>query len=264
MPMRIQVFGPLRVLADDARPAMTSVPGRTNRQVLQILAAHSGRPVSKDRLVDLLWESGPPDHPRQVVEHHVAEVRRGLYAQTPHGDTVVRCERAGYRLDLDRVSIDLAEFKAAVDDLSTWLHLDRVRHALELSERELFEDEPDADWAVETRREVRRRRCDLLVRAAELDLAAGDPLAAVRDAGDALGIEPHLEAAHRVLVCAYYVCGEPGLALSAYRTCRDRLVDDCGVEPSPHTRSVHEAVFRGLGVADVMRRLTVPQGLRTA
>jgi DNA-binding SARP family transcriptional activator len=262
--MTIKVFGPLRVHSDDVALATAGVAGRKPRQVLQILAAHPGSPVSRDRLIDLLWESGPPADPVGAIEHYVAQLRRGLRGRTTSVPSVVRSESAGYRLDLDRVQVDLAEFTAAADDLRTWLSIDRVRDALAISRAELFEDEPDADWASETRDEVRRRRCTLLVRAAELDLAAGDPLAAVRDASRAIQTDPHDESAHRALMCAYYVRGDQERALAAYRSCRVRLVADLGTEPAAHTRSMHEAVLRQGRIPDVLRRLTLPEGLRSA
>jgi DNA-binding SARP family transcriptional activator len=139
-----------------------------------------------------------------------------------------------------------------------------VREALLLSEGEAFADEPDSDWAIEVRREIAGRRSDLLVRAAELGLADGDPLSAARDAAEAIVLEPHLESAHRALIAAHYVHGDQARALSAYRNLRDRLVVELGVEPTPHTRALHEAVLRHSRTDEVLRRLTVPQGLRSA
>jgi DNA-binding SARP family transcriptional activator len=262
--MQIRVFGPLRVIDGDVVLSSRGFDGRKPRQVLEILCAHHGRAVSKDRLADLLWGDGPPADPSGSIEHYVAVLRRRLRGRQRECVSVVQTEGSGYRLDVDRASLDLAEFRRAVADLATWMQLDRVRAALLLSEGDVFADEPDAEWAVEARREVHGRRCDLLVRAAELGLAQGDPLAAARDAADAVLLEPHLESAHRALIAAHYLHGDQSRALAAYQALRSRLVVDLGVEPTPHTRSMHDAVLRHHRSADVLRRLTVPQGLRSA
>ena len=259
----IHVFGPLRIVEADVGLTTRGLDGRKPRQVLQLLAAHA-RPVSKDRLVDLLWPTQPPVDPRGAVEHYVAVLRRYLERRSAVGGAVVRTEAAGYALDLDLVSVDLVDFTRAVADLTTWVSLDRVRDALQLSDAEPFADEPDAAWACDVRTDVAARRCDLLVRAAELGLAYGDPVTAARDAADAIATEPHLESAHRVLIAAHYVHGDQARALTVYQSLRRRLVAELGVEPTPHTQSVHDAVLRHSRPADILRRLTVPPGLRSA
>jgi DNA-binding SARP family transcriptional activator len=198
------------------------------------------------------------------VEHYVAVLRRRLRLAGDSQPSVVTTDASGYRLDIEATWLDLAQFRSAAADLTTWLHLGRVREALFLSEGEAFADEPDSDWAIEVRREIAGRRSDLLVRAAELGLADGDPLSAARDAAEAIVLEPHLESAHRALIAAHYVHGDQARALSAYRNLRDRLVVELGVEPTPHTRALHEAVLRHSRTDEVLRRLTVPQGLRSA
>lgn len=264
MSMRILVFGQLRVIDCDAVLTSRAFDGRKPRQVLEILAAHAGRAVSKGRLADLLWWDSPPNDPNGSIEHYVAVLRRCIHGRAPVAAPVVETVGASYRLDIDRVSVDLAEFRAAVIDVLTWVHLDRVRAALRLSASEAFADEPDAGWAEAVRREVEGRRCDLLVRAAELALAEGDTLGAARDASDAIDIEPHLESAHRALIAAHYLHGDQARALASFRCLRDRLVSELGVEPTPHTHALHTAILNHGRPDDIMRRLTVPQGLRSA
>jgi SARP family transcriptional regulator, regulator of embCAB operon len=264
MSMRIQVFGPLTVVAGDVVVTQSGFHGRKPRQVLQILAAHGGRAVSKDRLVDLLWNDEPPGDPGGAVEHYVALLRRGLHGRGRTSETVVQTEGAGYRLDLERTSLDLVEFSRAVEDVATWLHLDRVREALRVSESDIFVDEPYAPWAMDIRDVVRRQRCDLLVRAAELGLAQGDTRSAIRDATEAIDREPHLESAYRVLMCAHYVRGDQARALDTFQQCRQKLDDDLGIVPTSHTRDLYQAVLCQSSAEDVHRRLVVPQGLRSA
>jgi DNA-binding SARP family transcriptional activator len=264
MSVRIHVFGRLRVDDGDVVLSSRGFDGRKPRQVLQILAAHHGRAVSKDRLADLLWCDEPPADPDGSVEHYVAVLRRRLRRPGRDEPSLVQTDASGYRLDVDSAWLDLAAFRGAAADLATWLHLDRVRDALRLSEAEPFADEPDSAWAMDVRREVSGRRSDLLVRAAELGLVDGDPLSAARDAADAIVLEPHLESAHRALIAAHYVHGDQARALTAYRSLRDRLVAELGVEPTPHTRALHDAILHHSRTDEVLRRLTVPQGLRSA
>jgi DNA-binding SARP family transcriptional activator len=220
--------------------------------------------VSKDRIADLLWGVEPPADPSGSVEHYVAVLRRRLRRPGDQRTSIVLTDGSGYQLDVDSAWLDLAAFRCAVGDLTTWLQMDRVRDALRLSSAEVFADEPDAPWAVDVRREVVGRRCDLLVRAAELSLVDGDALSAARDAAGAIVVEPHLESAHRALMAAHYLHGDQARALEVYRVLRHRLVDELGVEPAPHTRELHEAVLLQSRTDEILRRVTVPQGLRSA
>jgi DNA-binding SARP family transcriptional activator len=244
MAARIRVFGPLTVETADLVVVGRDVPGRKPRQLLQVLALHSGRLVSKERLADLLWGEDLPADPPATLEHYVAVLRRSLHGRAHGGDSFVRTEVAGYRLDLDQVAVDFVEFMAAVRDPVTWRHPDAVGRALRLSASDLFEEEQGAGWAAQARAEVRRLRTDLLVRAAEIAVTDGDPVAAAGQAAAALAAEPHLESAHRVLICAHYLHGDQQRALDAYRACRTQLLADLGLEPARQTRDLHEAVLR--------------------
>ena len=264
MSMRISVFGRLRVVDGDVVLSSRDFDGRKPRQILQILASHHGRTVSKDRLADLLWWDSPPADPQGSIEHYVAVLRRRLHGRGCPDAPVVQTDGPGYLLDMTLVSVDLAEFRDAVASVGTWLHLDQVRAALRLSESDAFAEEPDADWAVGVRREIEAQRCDLLVRAAELCLAEGETLAAARDAADAILVEPHLESAHRALMAAHYLRGDQARALVAYQVLRERLVSELGVDPAPQTQGLHSAVLSHSRSADILRRLTIPQDVRSA
>jgi len=255
MATRIRVFGPLTVETRHLVVVGRDVPGRKPRQLLQLLVLYSGRLVSKERLADLLWGDDLPAEPSATLEHYVAVLRRGLHGRAHGADSFVRTEVAGYRLDLDQVAVDFVEFMAAVRDPSTWRRADALDSALRLSAADLFEEEQGAVWAAQARAELRRLRTDLLVRAAELAVTDGDPVAAAGHAAAALAAEPHLESAHRALMCAHYVHGDQQRALDAYRACRNLLLADLGVEPVRQTRDLHAAVLRHESPTVLVNRL---------
>src|SRR3954452_5161193 len=109
--MRIAVIGPREVLSDDDDvlvPVPVPVPGAKERLLLAVLAAGAPDVVSTDRLVETLWDDGPPVTARKSLQAHLVRLRSALEPDRPQGSTgryVVR-RGAGYALALDRASLD--------------------------------------------------------------------------------------------------------------------------------------------------------------
>lgn len=103
--MRIEVLGPLAVLGDGL-----STPDRaSHRRLLSILALEGGRRIGTERLIDLFWGDSPPDQSKASLQTHISALRRHL------SPDLIATEGYGYRLDLDHVSLDVADFTTAAN-----------------------------------------------------------------------------------------------------------------------------------------------------
>nr|WP_297423525.1 BTAD domain-containing putative transcriptional regulator [uncultured Actinotalea sp.] len=206
------------------------------RQVLEILALHHGSPVSKARLADLLWPGRAPGENLATLESYVSVLRQRVGALGVPGPAVVRTTTAGYALCRDVVDVDLASFEGLVsrsqeEGRSAADRCALLRRAVAMAQEPLLADECDAEWAEEARRVHARRRVDVLVVAAEATIDAGDPLAAVEMADEALGLDPHRERAWAVKVAALDAAGLQADALRAYDMCREILAAELGCTP---------------------------------
>lgn len=240
--MFVRVLGPVVVGPTD--DDLHEPPGSVPAAVLAHLALARGRFLSADMLAERIWDD-PPDAPRNAVQAAVSRLRRTL------PDDVVQTTRAGYRLAVDRVDVDLlhAESEARKarealgrNDLRT--AVSEARAALErFVGRPLAGLESDAADAART---------------ALLDLRAGivrvlaDALAGSGDADDAvavLGAEVHDrpldEGLHCSLMRALAASGRPAEALTTYDGLRRRLADELGVDPSPEAAAVFAAILSG-------------------
>ena len=74
----------------------------------------AGRPVTKDQLAERLWEGAPPQSWLTTLEAYVSKLRRALAPGVPVRRSVVVTTSGGYRLDDERVSVDLIVFADAV------------------------------------------------------------------------------------------------------------------------------------------------------
>ena len=77
--MRVRLLGGLEVaLAGGAVLGPRDFGGAKPKQIFEILVLGRGRPVSKDRLAELLWGDDPPRNVAATLETYVSVLRRQL------------------------------------------------------------------------------------------------------------------------------------------------------------------------------------------
>lgn len=214
--------------------------GRKPRLILEALAVHRGRQVSKDRLVDILWQDRrPPDHVA-TLESYVSLLRRRLEPGTPARNSVIRTVPRAYLLDPSTTRTDLDLFDALVDEAgrrSDDEALSLLDRASALASTDLLASSDGAYWVEPVRVDYRRRAVDAALTAAELVLPR-DPGATLRLAGRALELDVLCEPAWRLMMRAHAAAGHRNQALHAYRSCRRLLAEELGVAPTPGTRAL--------------------------
>lgn len=83
--------------------------GRGQRTVVLVtLLLAENRSVPVDRLIDLLWADGPPQHARTVLHGHLSALRGTL------GDRL-ETQPSGYRLHAPPEEVDAFRFRTALD-----------------------------------------------------------------------------------------------------------------------------------------------------
>src|SRR5438445_83947 len=73
--MDFRILGPLEVVADGQE---VPLGGAKQRALLALLLLHPNRVVSRDRLIDELWETDPPETARTALQVHVSHLRKAL------------------------------------------------------------------------------------------------------------------------------------------------------------------------------------------
>lgn len=199
-----------------------------SRTLLAALALVCGETVPVTRLVDLVWAEDPPRTAEKTLQTYVMQLRAAL------GATAVERSGAGYRLALDPGCVDAARFenRLASGDVDTALvewtgpplaGLDApglAPQAARLTER----------WVEAT--EARMAR-----------LVENDPRDAIAVLSGLTAEHPFREELWALLMTALYRAGRQTEALAAYRTVRERLVEELGVEPGPRLRQVETMIL---------------------
>ena len=122
--MEFRLLGPLELVGDDGQ--LIKLPAGKPRALLGLLLLESGRVVSLDRIVDLLWAGRPPATAAKVVQGYVSRLRKLL----PAGVLLTRAP--GYLLRLDAEQLDLARFERLRREAAASLGEGRVQVAAEL------------------------------------------------------------------------------------------------------------------------------------
>ncbi len=219
----IGVLGSFEVVAADGVTAHWN--SRKARDLLCILIAERGRPVSRERLMEHLWPGEPPNRLRNRLAVAISTVRRTL---DPAGafdpSHFVVATRETVRTRPDRLRVDAEEFlDAAARALAS-----RSGDQATLTETaarysgEAFADDPYEDWAATLRDECRTAYVAVLY--ALLDTDPGS-LRVTELARELLAIDPYDERAHRLLIDALEDLGARGLAAGS-RARLQELLDE--------------------------------------
>lgn len=245
--VEFRLLGPLEVavLGRSVR-----VAGARQRKLLAMLLLHVERSVPLSTLIDAVWDVRPPATARRQVQNSISGLR-GLLAEGPSGadDPTIFAENEGYGLRLGAAELDVLVFQ------------DRVERA-----RALRLDGQPARAAAELRAALGLWRGEALagltgrVFAAAAGRLAEQRLAATEDCialelelgrhADLIGELTELVTMHRFrehlvgqLMLALYRSGRQTDALAAYRSLRDRLADELGLDPGARLRQLHADIL---------------------
>jgi DNA-binding SARP family transcriptional activator len=245
-PISVRLFGSFEVRRDGVSLTAADMGGCKPRHILEILLLNLGTPVSKTRLIDLLWGAGASDGSVATLESYISGIRRAIQpGQTKTGP--LRTANSGYVLDPALVDLDLFRFRAlvrAAGELPPAGAYPLLLEALDLSAEPLLGFELAPDWTEEARRRHAAEKVALQIFAAETAALLDKPEEAVNLAQAAIRSEPLNERAWTVLVAAYEQAGLPAEGLAAYDRCRRLFDHDLGCTPGPALQEAHLRLLR--------------------
>jgi DNA-binding SARP family transcriptional activator len=244
----IQLFGRLEVRTRGVRLTGHDFGGDKPRHILALLALRGD--LHGSELSDLLWSGRPPAGHQTTVEGYVSLLRHRLDPAGDTRDSAITSRDGGYSLVAERVRVDVDRFDelvAAASGRPAGRALRPLTAAAHLAGRPLLEDVEHPEWATEARERYRARLVTTLLDAGGLALAAGEPGTALDLAGRAVEIDPIAERGWAIMITAHRALGDRLAALRAYDSCRRRLAEGLGVEPSAQTRALFLELLRDDG-----------------
>ena len=228
--IQIGVLGPVEAIVDSTAVALGAAK---QRAVLAMLALSANRALSVDRLAEGLWGEHPPASAAKMVQVYVSQLRKLL------GDGAIVTRGRAYELQLAPGTVDAERFEDALRNPEA-----DARAALRLWRGPALADVAEEPFAAAEIRRLDELRMGALEAAIEGDLRHGHYGRALTELEALLADNPLRERLHAHRMLALYHAGRQADALEAYRSARDTLVGELGLEPGPELRELHEAILR--------------------
>jgi predicted ATPase/DNA-binding SARP family transcriptional activator len=245
--MEFRILGPLVAMDGDHEIALG---GPRHRALLAALLVHPGDIVPAELLIDVLWGETPPKSAPEMLPVRISELRTLLRAGRAHQPDVVLTRGHGYMMAAGDHEVDALTFDHLVEGGCHGLRDDprraasRLREALSLWRGPPLPELADRPYARATIAKFEQ----LHLQALEARLAADIALGRAPDVlGELRGLvteHPLREPFWHLLMLALYRAGQQHEALRAFRSIRDVLDAELGIEPGSALRELHAAILR--------------------
>jgi DNA-binding SARP family transcriptional activator len=227
--LEFRILGPLEVVD---RGRTLALGGPRQRALLALLLMRANRVVSRDELIDDLWDDDAPDGARNALQYHVSRLRKAL---APNDVLVTR--EPGYMIRVAPGELDLLEFERLRDsarDASPEEAARLLRRALGL-------------WRGSAQAEIAHLdelRIAALEQRIEADLELGQDADLVAELEQLVREHPLRERLRAQLMLALYRSERQAEALDVYRQTRQALSGELGIEPNPSLQELERAILR--------------------
>jgi DNA-binding SARP family transcriptional activator len=239
--LEVRLLGPIEV---ERGGELVALGGQKPRALFAALALEPGRVVSVDRIVEALWPGDPPETAGHAVQVYVSQLRKSI-------GPVITTRAPGYVLEVSAERVDAHRFarlaqegRAALEGGDAAAAEVALREALALWRGPALADfvyEPFAQTQIARLEELRTVVVEERI---EADLALGRHVELVSELEALVQAEPLRERPRAQLMLALYRSGRQADALAAYRTARETLVEELGIDPGPELRELEAAILR--------------------
>lgn len=237
--LEFRVLGPVEVVRDGAPVAL----GRG--MLIDLLAAllvSANRVILADDLVDMVWHTRSPAHPRAALHNGIARLRRVI-----DGDQIETLAQ-GYRFHADAEHLDVLRFEELIAEAEQAASAPDAERALTQA-LALWRGTPlgnvDSPVLLTTAaQQLTHRYLDTCGHWAELCLEMGRHDAVTARLASVVESHPFREQLVGQLMVAMYQTGRRAEALACYESVRRVLADELGVDPGPGIQDLHMRILR--------------------
>lgn len=227
----VTLFGGLSLTADAGEVDLGEVRPRA-RAAFMVLALHAGRPIHRETLIDLLWPDSSVKQGTRSLQVAISALRKLLEAH-PGAPTIERDGEAyvleGARTDLDALERHLERARHANGDHTAASA--SLREVLDAYTDEVLPEAGPADWIVRERERITVAVADAAERLADLELKAGDVVAASTAAERGLAVDRYRDRLWKIAIAAAERSGDAADAArlkDQYRA----VLNELGIEVS--------------------------------
>lgn len=200
--------------------------------------------VTVEKLISAVWDASPPPSARSQIQICISALRRALGSPD-----IIDTTPFGYCIRVDRRQLDYLAFDDALAQGRSAAAQGRLEEAMAQLDRAIDIWSGPALSGVSGRdaeaiaHRLQERRIMALEDRAEIRLGLGGHRELVEELAALTAEYPLRERLWGFRMLALYRSGRQAEALEAYRTARDNLVGELGIEPSQHLRDLEHAIL---------------------
>ncbi|MDP6452650.1 MAG: BTAD domain-containing putative transcriptional regulator, partial [SAR202 cluster bacterium] len=251
--LQVHTLGRLRLILDGQPVPMSRFKRSKALTLLKILVAHRGRPIPRDKLVEMIWPTSDPMLSNRNLRVVLHSLRRTLEPGLTQGGASTLVLNRGDLVLLDpseSVWVDAEDFDQQARQALKHAAQDQVEEAIAcynkasaLYQGEYMDDEPYSDWCLFERERLKEVYINLNAQIALTFVGMDDFDQAIEACRTALGVDSGREDIHRALMGLLSQSGRRDEALRQFDLCRWTLSQEIGVPPSPETVAVYQAIL---------------------
>jgi len=252
----VRLFGGLSVTAPRGPVSDRDWGKRKARLLFAMLASRFGTDVPRGEIIEYLWPD--MDEERALNNFYVvwSAMKRAIspesVRETPcpfveHVHGVCRIVPSRVVSDLDRFTAMLGDARTARAAGDVDSELSALKAIADLYRGEVLPGDVYDDWFAPLRERFRHDFEDAMLRAAQIFESRGDSLEGLSMIRRATAHDPWREDLYQAALRMQIAAGQRSAAIETYFSCRNRLVEDLGIDPSRETTALYEQV---LGMED--------------
>jgi DNA-binding SARP family transcriptional activator/ATP/maltotriose-dependent transcriptional regulator MalT len=227
----IVALGRFAVLHAGEPVPLAAWQSRKARDLLKVLVARRGRPITRDAAAEAMWPEEDPEPLGNRLSVALSIIRKVLDPARRHPpDYYVVADARTIALRLDRIDVDLIEFLQVADtaiDLMAKTDPDAaevpLRRARQIYAGDFLEEDLYEEWAVDAREQARSRLLTILRLLARLAADRGDEESAGQHLSQLLEREPYDEDAWLALIAGQLRLRRHGEARRRYAAYARRM-----------------------------------------
>lgn len=247
----VRLFGGLGVTTEVGEVCDSAWRKRKARSVFVMLVVERGRDIPREVIIERLWSH---------LEY--GNARNNFYVMWSHIKRALACERdldvsnvyiqnaAGLCRALPTVTSDLDVFDDAIKRMHAAQAVDdsdcvlaAARDLADVYRGELLPGDVYDDWLVDTRERVKQDFCSAMFRAGRYFETREEYEYALEFLRRASHTDPWREDVYQGIMRCSMHSGRRSGAIETFLTCRSRLCEDLGIDPSAETMRLYDAVL---------------------
>lgn len=247
----VRFFGGLEVTTADGPIPDRVWRKRKARAMFAMLVAARGKDVPREVLLETLWPGMDEERARNNLYVTWTAMKHALAPTAPKGGSCPYVETfAGVCRALPGLTSDIDQFDEAAVTARKAEQDGHVEAALasydliaEIYRGEFLSGDLYDDWCSQLRDRYRHEFGDAMLAAARLRAERREPERALQTVRVALVHDAWREDLYQAALTYQIECGQRSAAIETYMTCRTRLAEDLGLDPSLETRRLYDRIL---------------------